>query len=75
MAHVSCYPKIPPQRMGLLTSSASDRFELALGWFGNFDSYDLAALNLLAHGPPVRSALAVHHDKNGVSGAAQHWLY
>ncbi|KAI8243525.1 hypothetical protein K4K57_005276 [Colletotrichum sp. SAR 10_99] len=28
-------------------------FELALGWFGNFDSYDLAALNLLAHGPPV----------------------
>ncbi|ETS79821.1 hypothetical protein PFICI_07350 [Pestalotiopsis fici W106-1] len=28
-------------------------FELALGWFGNYDSYDLAALNLLSHGPPL----------------------
>lgn len=25
--------------------------ELALGWFANFDSVDLAALNLLSHGP------------------------
>ncbi|ORY70148.1 uncharacterized protein BCR38DRAFT_316960, partial [Pseudomassariella vexata] len=28
-------------------------FELGLGWFGNYDSYDLAALNLLSHGPPL----------------------
>ncbi|KAI1340529.1 hypothetical protein F5Y15DRAFT_42205 [Xylariaceae sp. FL0016] len=28
-------------------------FELALGWFGNFDGYDLTALNLLSHGPPL----------------------
>ncbi|GKT80927.1 hypothetical protein ColTof4_13350 [Colletotrichum tofieldiae] len=39
--------------VSMLTIPVSDRFELALGWFGNFDSYDLAALNLLAHGPPV----------------------
>ncbi|KAI1144458.1 hypothetical protein F5Y05DRAFT_364752 [Hypoxylon sp. FL0543] len=26
-------------------------FELALGWFGNFDGYDITALNLLSHGP------------------------
>ncbi|KAI0128851.1 hypothetical protein BJ170DRAFT_348835 [Xylariales sp. AK1849] len=28
-------------------------FELGLGWFGNYDGYDLAALNLLSHGPPL----------------------
>lgn len=28
-------------------------FELALGWFANFDSIDLAALNLLSHSPTV----------------------
>ncbi|KAI1866958.1 hypothetical protein JX265_007534 [Neoarthrinium moseri] len=27
--------------------------ELGLGWFGNYDGYDLAALNLLSHGPPL----------------------
>lgn len=27
--------------------------ELALGWWGNFDSLDLAGLNLLAHGPTM----------------------
>ncbi|RAL59732.1 hypothetical protein DID88_000364 [Monilinia fructigena] len=27
--------------------------ELALGWFGNYDGYDLAALSLLSHGPPL----------------------
>ncbi len=30
------------------------RFELGLGWFGNYDGYDLAALSLLSHGPLVR---------------------
>jgi hypothetical protein len=27
--------------------------ELALGWYGEYDSYDLAALNLLSQGPPL----------------------
>jgi hypothetical protein len=27
--------------------------ELGLGWFGNYDAYDLGALSLLSHGPPV----------------------
>lgn len=31
------------------------RFGLALGWFGDYDGYDLAALALLSHGPAVRS--------------------
>ncbi|OTB08348.1 hypothetical protein M426DRAFT_7670 [Hypoxylon sp. CI-4A] len=26
-------------------------FELALGWFGDYDGYDITALNLLSHGP------------------------
>jgi hypothetical protein len=30
------------------------RFELGLGWFGDYDGYDLAAISLLSHGPPVR---------------------
>ncbi|KAG4432594.1 hypothetical protein IFR05_011919 [Cadophora sp. M221] len=28
-------------------------FELGLGWFGNYDGYDLASLSLLSHGPPL----------------------
>ncbi|KAI0391501.1 hypothetical protein F5Y17DRAFT_440251 [Xylariaceae sp. FL0594] len=28
-------------------------FELALGWYGKFDGYDITALNLLSHGPPL----------------------
>ncbi len=27
--------------------------ELAVGWFGDYDSYDLASLTMLAHGPTV----------------------
>jgi len=27
-------------------------FELGLGWFSDYDGYDLAALSLLSHGPP-----------------------
>ncbi|CAJ2510006.1 Uu.00g059060.m01.CDS01 [Anthostomella pinea] len=36
-------------------------FELALGWFGNYDGYDLTALNLLSHGPPLYLLFA-HYD-------------
>lgn len=32
------------------------RFELGLGWFWNYDGYDLAAVTLLSHGPPVSSS-------------------
>ncbi|KAH6668035.1 hypothetical protein B0J14DRAFT_177000 [Halenospora varia] len=28
-------------------------FELALGWYGDYDGYDLASLSLLSHGPPA----------------------
>ncbi|KAH8664983.1 hypothetical protein BGZ60DRAFT_378917 [Tricladium varicosporioides] len=28
-------------------------FELTLGWYGNYDGYDLASLSLLSHGPPA----------------------
>ncbi|KAI1126677.1 hypothetical protein F5Y10DRAFT_244346 [Nemania abortiva] len=28
-------------------------FELALGWFGDYDGYDITALNLLSQGPPL----------------------
>ncbi|KAH9898847.1 hypothetical protein F4778DRAFT_171749 [Xylariomycetidae sp. FL2044] len=37
--------------VGLIT--AWRIFELALGWFGNYDGYDLTALNILSHGPPL----------------------
>ena len=29
------------------------RIELALGWFAGYDSYELAALTVLSHGPTV----------------------
>ncbi|KAF8864194.1 hypothetical protein BDZ45DRAFT_669757 [Acephala macrosclerotiorum] len=32
---------------------ASRALELGLGWFGNYDGYDLVALTLLSHGPPL----------------------
>ncbi|KAL2074779.1 hypothetical protein VTL71DRAFT_8558 [Oculimacula yallundae] len=28
-------------------------FELGLGWFGDYDGYDLVSLTLLSHGPPL----------------------
>ncbi|KAI1500694.1 hypothetical protein F5X99DRAFT_228968 [Biscogniauxia marginata] len=36
-------------------------FELALGWFSNYDGYDLTALSLLSHGPPLYLLFA-HYD-------------
>ena len=46
------------------------RFELGLGWFGDYDGYDLAALSLLSHGPPV-SLLSVYDyvERRGL----MHW--
>jgi hypothetical protein len=40
-----------PRELGIMT--AWRLTELALGWFANFDSVDLAALNLLSHSPTV----------------------
>lgn len=34
-----------------------NRFELALGWFGDYDGYDITALNLLSQGPSVSHIL------------------
>ncbi|KAI0542265.1 hypothetical protein GGR58DRAFT_302034 [Xylaria digitata] len=36
-------------------------FELALGWFGNYDGYDITALNLLSQGPHLYLLFA-HYD-------------
>ncbi|KAI0143536.1 hypothetical protein GGR57DRAFT_508015 [Xylariaceae sp. FL1272] len=36
-------------------------FELALGWFGDYDGYDITALNLLTHVPPLYLLFA-HYD-------------
>lgn len=36
-----------------------DSLELGLGWFGNYDGYDLVALTLLAHSPPVGISICV----------------
>lgn len=43
-----------PREVGIMT--AWRLTELALGWFANFDSVDLAALNFLSHSPVVSSA-------------------
>ena len=45
---MSCHSS---QHLGL--SQQEHRLELGLGWFGDYDGYDLAALSLLSHGPPV----------------------
>lgn len=36
------------------------RFELALGWYGDLDGYDITALGLLSRGPTVSPALLSH---------------
>lgn len=33
--------------------SFSRRFQLGVGWYGNYDGYDLAALSVLSQGPPL----------------------
>ncbi|KAK4460356.1 hypothetical protein QBC42DRAFT_272603 [Cladorrhinum samala] len=41
----------PASRNEELLAAAWKLFGLALGWFANYDGYDLAALALLSHGP------------------------
>ena len=50
MENVSAAPSISRLRIKSIF-----RFELGLGWYGNYDGYDLAALTLLSHGPQVKS--------------------
>lgn len=44
-----------PRELGIMTVWRLT--ELALGWFANFDSVDLAALNFLSHSPVVSNPL------------------
>lgn len=46
-------PPLPKFSSAKLTLACTGRFALALGWFGDYDGYDVAALSLLAHGPAV----------------------
>jgi hypothetical protein len=35
------------------SADRANRFELGVGWYGNYDGYDLAALSMLSQGPPL----------------------
>lgn len=50
-----------PQELAIMTIWRLT--ELALGWIANFDSIDLAALNLLSHSPTVSLRLAALRPK------------
>jgi hypothetical protein len=43
-----------------LTMGVSSSAELAFGWFGKCDWVDLAALNVLSHGPVVSARAHLH---------------
>lgn len=46
-----------PRELGIMTVWRLT--ELALGWFANFDSVDLAALNFLSHSPVVSNPSSI----------------
>lgn len=56
----------------LLTGQSS--FELGLGWFGDYDGYDLASLSLLSHGPPVRYSVCAWKIFANVGIAIFTWI-
>jgi hypothetical protein len=71
-----------PFQLGQTNPGLHGRFALALGWFGDYDGYDLAALSLLAHGPavslpmirPVLSPRRAQGDSGGFShGSHMAW--
>lgn len=65
-----------PRELGIMT--AWRLTELALGWFANFDSIDLAALNLLSHSPTVSlraSALGVLRVETDRHDSSTSWLH
>ncbi|KAJ0109191.1 hypothetical protein J7T55_009522 [Diaporthe amygdali] len=57
-----------PRELGIMT--AWRLTELALGWFANFDSIDLAALNLLSHSPTFYLMAAFYNlsTKTAIAG-------
>lgn len=57
-----------PRELGIMT--AWRLTELALGWFANFDSVDLAALNLLSHSPTFYLMTAFYNvsPKTAIAG-------
>lgn len=50
----------------LANHGCENRAELALGWFGEYDSYDLLSLVILSHASPVSFSsyldLKEHHE-------------
>ncbi|KAG4222753.1 hypothetical protein PC116_g28774 [Phytophthora cactorum] len=50
-------------------------FELALGWFGNYDGYDITALNILSHGPLLPSYLVVYFTSLPTIASAHETTY
>lgn len=65
-----------PRELGIMT--AWRLTELALGWFANFDSIDLAALNLLSHSPTVSlrtPALGPLRTKTDRRDSSTSWLH
>ena len=54
MENVSVWSRNWGVEIGIGTlANLESRFELGLGWFCDYDGYDLASLSLLSHGPPV----------------------
>jgi hypothetical protein len=53
-----------------ILTDRSKRFELGLGWLGNYDGYDLAALSVLSHGPPVRKSLCAEFVRPSADGCS-----
>ncbi len=64
-----CEPRVATWVQYFMCLTGNYRFELALGWFGNYDSYDLAALSLLSHGPPVRDHVCARRTSANASVA------
>jgi hypothetical protein len=54
LENVSYSPSLPAM---FIVHLRSYRFELSLGWYGDYDGNDLAALTLLSHGPPVSTSI------------------
>ncbi|RWA12392.1 hypothetical protein EKO27_g2709 [Xylaria grammica] len=56
-----CFPRVAPPFALHANNAGHNRFELALGWFGDYDGYDITALNLLSQGPHLYLLFA-HYD-------------
>lgn len=61
--------KAPESKYQVALLAAWRIFELAIGWYGNLDGYDLAALNVLSHGPSQYLAAAFYDISPWTAGA------